>query len=101
MTERRSPSVRRDLNDMIRDPAGNVSEAKVWANIFKGSMVWVFLHHAAEVIRDWTVLLVFVGALLMPELLKKLMTMKLGKISRVSTTREESNTLTTTTKEAP
>ncbi len=80
MDERRSPSIRRDVNDMIRGPDGRVAESKFWANIFKGLMCYVFVQNAVEIIKDWMVLAVFVTALLAPELLKKLMTMRLGGV---------------------
>lgn len=77
--ERRKASVRRDLNDMVRDPAGKVAESKTFAVAFKAAMVWVFLDRAEQILRDWMVLAVFVTAMLMPDLLKKVMTMKLGQ----------------------
>lgn len=76
--ERREPSVRRDLNDLIRGPDGKVAEAKVFAVIFKSAMIWVLLEHAEKILKDWMILTVFVAALLMPDLLKKLMSMRLG-----------------------
>ena len=76
--ERRKAAVRRDLNDLVRDPIGRVSEAKVFAVVFKSSMVWVFLKHAETILRDWMVLAVFITALLAPDLLKKLMAMRLA-----------------------
>ena len=72
MTERRKSLVRRDLNDLVRDPSGRVAEAKVFA------MVWVFLKHTEAVLKDWMILAVFVTAMLAPDLLKKLLSMRLG-----------------------
>lgn len=70
--------MRRDLNDLVRGPDGKVAEAKVGAVAFKAAMIYVFLEHAVLVLKDWMVLAVFVTALLAPDLLKKLMSMKLG-----------------------
>lgn len=83
--ERRKASVRRDLNDMVRDPVGKVAEAKVFAVGFKAAMIWVFLERAEQILRDWMILAVFVTAMLMPDLLKKVMAMKLGHQSKDST----------------
>lgn len=77
--ERRQAPLRRDLNDLVRDPQGKVSEAKAFAVAFKISMIYVFLKHTEMVIKDWMVLLVFCAAMLAPDLLKKLITMKAGK----------------------
>lgn len=79
MTERRRATLRRDLNDLVRDPAGKVAEAKVFAVGFKVSMIYVFIKHAEAIIKDWMVLLVFCAALLMPDLLKKIIAMRAGK----------------------
>lgn len=76
--ERRTQSLRRDLNDLVRDPSGRVAEAKVFAVVFKASMVYVFLKHAETVLKDWMILGVFVTALLAPDLLKKVLSMKAG-----------------------
>ncbi len=78
--DRRRAHVRRDLNDLVRDPAGRVAEAKVFAVVFKTSMVWVFLKHAETVLKDWMILAVFVTAMLAPDLLKKVLSMRLGGV---------------------
>lgn len=77
--DRRQASIRRDLNDLVRGPDGKVAEAKVFAVLFKGAMIHVFLKHAETILKDWMILAVFVSALLMPDILKKLMSMKLGQ----------------------
>lgn len=77
-TERRQANIRRDLNDLVRDPSGRVAEAKVFAVVFKMSMVWVFLKHTEAVLKDWMILAVFVAAMLAPDLLKKVLSMRLG-----------------------
>lgn len=64
---------------LICDPRGEVSEAKVWANIFKAAMTFVFLAHAEGVIKDWTVLSVFVCGVIAPDVLKKMLMLRAGK----------------------
>lgn len=76
--ERRKAILRRDLNDLVRDPHGRVSEAKVFAVLFKSSMVWVFLKHTELILKDWMILAVFVTAMLAPDLLKKILSMRVG-----------------------
>ena len=78
MTERRTPSVRRDMNDLIRDPSGKVAEAKVFAVAGKFALIYVFLHHAETILKDWTLLSVVVVALIAPDLLKKMVSMRLA-----------------------
>ena len=77
--EKRTVGLRRDLNDLVRGPDGKVSEAKTFAVAFKTAMIYVFLKQAEQILKDWMVLTVFVAALLMPDLLKKLMAMRLGQ----------------------
>lgn len=77
-TERRSPSIRRDLNDLVRAPDGKVAEAKVFTVIFKPAMLYVFIKHAETILKDWMILVVFVAAFLVPDLLKKVLSMRLG-----------------------
>ncbi|TXH41848.1 MAG: hypothetical protein E6Q97_36795 [Desulfurellales bacterium] len=76
--ERRSPSIRRDLNDLVRGPDGKVAEAKVFAVLFKPAMLYVFIKYVDTVLRDWMILTVFVAAFLVPDLLKKVLSTKLG-----------------------
>jgi hypothetical protein len=76
--DRRKAILRRDLNDLVRDPTGRVSEAKAFAVLFKTSMIWVFLKHAEMILKDWMILAVFVTALLAPDLLKKILSMRTG-----------------------
>lgn len=76
--ERRRAILRRDLNDLVRDPAGRVSEAKAYAVVFKASMVYVFLKHTELILKDWMILAVFVTAMLAPDLLKKILSMRVG-----------------------
>lgn len=76
--DRRKAHVRRDLNDLVRDPAGRVAEAKLWSNVFKAGMLYVFLTHTEVILKDWGVLTVFVGAMVAPDVLKKMLSMRAG-----------------------
>lgn len=78
MTEQRTASVRRDLNDLVRDPSGRVAEAKVFAVLFKPFLIWMFLQHAETILKDWGILTVIVVTFVAPDLLKKLISMRSG-----------------------
>lgn len=76
---RRKALIRRDLNDLVRDPAGRVSEAKAFAVAFKAGMLYVFLKHTELILKDWVILAVFVAAFVAPDVFKKLIVMRAGK----------------------
>lgn len=78
MTERRGSAMRRDLNDLIRSPDGKVSEAKGFAVTFKAAMIYVFLRNTDAILAEWTILALFITAFLAPDLLKKIISMKIG-----------------------
>ena len=80
MTEdRRTSPMRRDFNDLIRDPSGRISEAKLGAVAGKAAMLYLLVAHAEQVLADWALLSVFVGAIIAPDLLKKVITVRAGK----------------------
>lgn len=76
--DRRKVSVRRDLNDLVRSPDGKVSESKGGAVLFKTAMLYVFITEIKTILSDWMILAIFVTAFIAPDLLKKVLTMKLG-----------------------
>lgn len=76
--EERKQVLRRDLNDLVRSPDGKVSEAKSFAVTFKFLMLYVFLYHTDKILSDWAVLAIFVAAFIAPDILKKVLTMKIG-----------------------
>lgn len=62
----------RDLNDLIREPVhGSVSEAKLWANVFKAAALYVFLTNSADIIQSWDIMMVFAVMMIAPDLFKK------------------------------
>jgi hypothetical protein len=78
--DRRKANLRRDLNDLVRDPSGKVSEAKAFTVVFKGAMLYVFLKHAEMILKDWIVLAVFVTAMIAPDIMKKILVMRAGAV---------------------
>lgn len=66
------------LAEMIRDPAGRLSEAKVWANAYKAAGLFMLVQHADKILADWMLLAVLLAAGIAPDLFKKLVTLKAG-----------------------
>lgn len=75
--ERRRSPIRRDINQMFRSPDGRLSEAKIFAVIFKCPLLWVFIYKIDTILHDWSVLLLFICAFLAPDVLKKLIAMRI------------------------
>lgn len=63
---------------MIRDPAGRLSEAKVWANIYKSAGLYILVSHADKVLSDWMLLAVLLMAGIAPDVVKKIIVMRAG-----------------------
>ncbi len=76
--DRRKSQLRRDLNDLVRDPSGKVSEAKAYAVAFKGLLFYTFIHHTESILKNWEVLSIFVTSFLAPDILKKVLTLRAG-----------------------
>lgn len=66
------------LAEMIRDPAGRLSEAKVWANAYKGAGLVVLMMHADKVLSDWMLLAVLLMAGIAPDVVKKIIVTRAG-----------------------
>ena len=73
--------VRRDLNDLIRSPNGNISEAKLCSVAGKASLLYLLLAYPEMIIKNWEVLMVFSLFLIAPDLIKKLLEMRYGSIT--------------------
>jgi hypothetical protein len=78
MTDRRHQAMRRDFNEIIRDPSGRVSEAKLFSVIGKLALLWVWVKAYETIIADATILSVFVLSWIAPDLLKKLISSRAG-----------------------
>jgi hypothetical protein len=99
MADRRHAHLCRDLNELVRDPQGRMSEAKMFAVAFKPFLIWVFVKNAETILQDWTILTVIVVTFVAPDLLKKLIAMRTGTPDGESRTTEyrRESTLTSTT----
>ena len=82
MTEQRDRSttgiLRRDFNDLVRDQNGQVSEAKAWANVGKGIAAYLLIEHTQYIVDRWDALITLLCILVLPDMLKKIITMKYG-----------------------
>ncbi len=72
----RKQLLRRDLNDLIRNPEGKVSESKLYSNIGKIVAIYLLVAYAESVLKSYDVLLVLLGFVVVPDILKKAISMK-------------------------
>ena len=76
--DKRQSTLRRDANDMFRDPEGRFAVSKViaaWGQILCG---WLLIHHASAIIEHEYALAILLTFLVLPEFAKKYLTMKYG-----------------------
>lgn len=76
--DRRHQPIRRELNEIIRDPQGRISEAKTFAVLGKSALLYILLTYPVSILERWDVLAVIVSALIAPDLLKKFLTLRAG-----------------------
>ena len=74
--DRRRSALRRDLNDMVRDPAGGLSEAKLWASLGKAIAAYLLMSNAAHIIAYWDALAILLLIMVAPDLIKKILNLK-------------------------
>jgi hypothetical protein len=85
MTERRGSILRRDLNDLVRDESGHLSPTKIGTLVGQWLSVKLILENGHEIIANWDSLTVLFSVLIAPELFKKLMNMKYGGTTTITT----------------
>ena len=78
MKEKRHSTIRRDLNDLVRDESGHLSHSKIGTLVGQWLAVKLILANGAEIIANWDSLTVLFLVLIAPELFKKWMNMKFG-----------------------
>jgi hypothetical protein len=61
---------------MVRDPEGNVSEAKLWASLGKAIAAYLLMSNSAHIIAYWDALAILLVAMIAPDLIKKVLTLK-------------------------
>ena len=74
--------LRRQVNSLwMRD--GELQESKVFSTVGKGLIVWLIYHHVDDLIDHYEVMLVLFAFLILPDVVKKIITMKLGSQTEV------------------
>ena len=76
--EKRQSTIRRDLNDLVRDQSGHLSPTKIGTLVGQWLSVKLILENGSEIIANWDSLTVLFSVLIAPELAKKLLNMKYG-----------------------
>ena len=74
--DNRKASVRRDLNDLVRDDKGRMSPARIGLLIGQWLAIKLILEHGSEIIANWDSLLVLFTILVAPDVLRKVASMK-------------------------
>lgn len=100
MIDRRIPAWRRDFNDIVRDESGQVSLGKLGA--FAGQIIAgkLLIEHSQFVIDRPEALAILLTALIAPEVIKKLLTMKYGSFDPPVTRTIASAEVTTVTEQS-
>lgn len=76
--ERRRSTIRRDLNDLVRDEQGRLSPTKIGTLLGQWLAVKLIIQHGSEIIANWDSLTVLFCVLIAPEIFKKMLNMKYG-----------------------
>ena len=69
-------SIRKDLNDLVRDEKGMLSPVKIGLLVGQWLAVKLILEHGAEIISNWDSLVVLFSVLIAPDVLKLIVRMK-------------------------
>jgi hypothetical protein len=73
---RKRGAIRRDLNDVIRDTNGRFSLTKVMSYFGQGLAGYLLLKHAEYALDRWDSLLVILCVMVMPDMLKRIISSK-------------------------
>src|SRR3990167_8818440 len=76
--ERRGSTLRRDLNDLVRDQSGHLSPTKIGTLVGQWLAVKLILENGSAIIANWDSLTVLFSVLIAPEMFKKLFHLKYG-----------------------
>ena len=76
--EKRIATIRRDLNDLVRDESGHLSPTKIGTLVGQWLAVKLILENGGEIIANWDSLTVLFTVLIAPEVLKKWVNHKYG-----------------------
>ena len=98
--DQRSNVVRRSVSGLGMH-GGEVQESKIWAQVGKGLCVWLIWKHAELLIDHENTLFVLLLFIILPELIKKFITMRWGAGAPNYVRRTETSESLETNKGAP
>lgn len=75
-SDKRTASVRRDLNDLVRGLDGKVSAAKTSALLGQGIAAYLLLAYSQTVLERWDSLAILLTILVAPDSFRKVVNMK-------------------------
>ena len=78
VADKRRATIRRDLNDLVRDEDGHLSAVKIGTLIGQWLAIKLILENGAAIIANWDSLTVLFSVLIAPDLFKRLVTLKYG-----------------------
>lgn len=79
---------------------GEFQPSKMWASVGNGLIVWLVIKHAEALVNHPDTLLVLLALLILPEIAKKMLTMRYGGDTTTEST-ERTERTTTTGKQEP
>lgn len=92
---RRYPTWRRDLNNIVRDESGEISFTKIGTIIGQWIAAKYLLAHHDKVLQSWESMVILFSILIAPQMFLKLLNMKYGGVESPSTTTTATASVTT------
>ena len=89
--DRRQSTIRRDLNDLVREEGGRLSPTKIGTLVGQWLSVKLILENGEKIIANWDSLSVLFLVLIAPEIAKKMLNMKYGGVTSTTTETTSSN----------
>lgn len=75
-SKRSGNTLRRNVNDLVMRN-GEVQESKLFACLYKIAGLWLLVQYADKALNDWLILVILLSTGIAPDLVKKVLTMKL------------------------
>jgi hypothetical protein len=96
MRQERVQRIRRAAEDVLwRSPDGRGSESKLWVNVGKGLCAFLIVWHTTAIIDHSDTLLILLGFLIVPDIIKKVLSMRFAVASTETLTASTKSTTTT------
>ena len=99
--QRRYPTWRRDLNNIVRDESGEISGTKIGTLVGQWIAAKYLLVHYEKVLQSWESMVILFSILIAPQMFLKLLNMKYGGVDEkpapvTTVTTATAETVTTT-----